>query len=76
MGVPPNQAFLGVLNRLRRNTPLSIEPEPDVPTFVIRDRILASIAQAGRAWRARGAEDCQTYAEWEAVCEARERALW
>ncbi|MCL3999058.1 helix-turn-helix domain-containing protein [Streptomyces lavenduligriseus] len=77
--VPPNAAFLKAVDAVRaRLTSVSppVEPEPDPPGFVIRDRILASLAQADRAHRARTAEQCLTYAEWEAVCDARERASW
>lgn len=77
--VPPNAAFLAAMAAVRaRLTRVSppVEPEPDPPGFVIRDRILASLAQADRARRARTAEQCLTFAEWEAVCDARERAPW
>ncbi|MFJ4152003.1 hypothetical protein ACIP10_31130 [Streptomyces galbus] len=77
--VPPNAAFLAardvVRARLSRLSP-PVEPEPDPPGFVIRDRILASLTAADRARRARTAEQCLSFAEWEAVCDARERALW
>ncbi|MFE0774327.1 hypothetical protein [Streptomyces sp. NPDC058861] len=77
--VPPNAAFLAAMDAIRaRHTPLSppAEPQPDPPGFVIRDRILASLAQADRARRARTAEQCLTFAEWEALCDAKERAPW
>ncbi|MEU7072880.1 hypothetical protein AB0B30_27495 [Streptomyces narbonensis] len=78
-GVPPNAAFLAAMDTVRaRLTSLSppVEPEPDPPGFVIRDRILASLAEADRTRRARTAEQCVTFAEWEAVCDARERVPW
>lgn len=77
--VPPNAAFLEAMDAVRArltNPSPPVEPEPDPPGFVIRDRILASLAQADRARRARTAEQCLTFAEWEAVCDARERAPW
>ncbi|MEV6581470.1 hypothetical protein AB0M92_25285 [Streptomyces sp. NPDC051582] len=77
--VPPNTAFLEAMDtvhtRLHSLYPPA-EPEPDPPGFVIRDRILASFAAADRARHARTAEQCLTFAEWEAVCDARERAPW
>ncbi|MFF7449945.1 MULTISPECIES: hypothetical protein [unclassified Streptomyces] len=78
-GVPPNAAFREAMDAVRaRLTRLSppVEPEPEPPGFVIRDRILASLAEADRARRTRTAEQCLTFAEWEAVCDARERAPW
>lgn len=77
-GVPPNAAFLAAMDAVRAHlTSLSppVVAEPDPPGFVIRDRILASFAEADRARRARTAEQCSTFAEWEAICDARERAL-
>ncbi|MET9427807.1 MULTISPECIES: hypothetical protein [unclassified Streptomyces] len=77
--VSPNAAFLAALDAVRdrlHNLHPPVEPEPDPPGFVIRDRILASLAEADRAHRARTAEQCLTFAEWEAVCGARERAPW
>ncbi|MEU5137097.1 hypothetical protein [Streptomyces californicus] len=77
--VPPNAAFLAAMDTVRsRLTRLSprVESEPDPPGFVIRDRILASLAEAHRARRARTAEQCFTFVEWESVCDARERAIW
>ncbi|OLO25997.1 hypothetical protein PZ61_0237080 [Streptomyces sp. MNU77] len=77
-GVPPNADFLAAMDAVRaRLTSLSppVAAEPDLPGFVIRDRILASFAEADRARRARTAEQCSTFAEWEAICDARERAL-
>ncbi|MDX3204720.1 hypothetical protein [Streptomyces scabiei] len=77
--VPPNAVFLAAMDvvRARLTSPSPpVEPEPDPPGFVIRDRILASLAEADRARRARTAEQCLTFAEWEAVCDARERAPW
>ncbi|MGD1220607.1 hypothetical protein AB9Q10_19505 [Streptomyces krungchingensis] len=76
-GVPPNAAFRAAVDTVRSRLPsLSppIEPEPDPPGFVIRDRILASLAEADWARRARTAEQCLTFAEWEAVCDAAERS--
>ncbi|MGW1764482.1 hypothetical protein ACWCQL_10435 [Streptomyces sp. NPDC002073] len=78
-GVPPNQAFLDAVDAVRtlqRGLHPLPEPVPDPPASVIRARILASLAQADRAWRARSAEQCLTYADWEAVCDARERTPW
>ncbi|MFC8349566.1 hypothetical protein [Streptomyces sp. NPDC057280] len=78
-GVPPNAAFLAAIDKVRARLtrrPPPVEREPDPPGFVIRDQILASFAEADRARRARTAEQCETFAEWEAVCDARERALW
>lgn len=78
-GVPPNAAFLAAMDTVRsRLTHVSprVEPEPDPPGFVIRDRILASLAEADRARRERTADQCLTFAEWEVVCDARERAPW
>lgn len=66
---------LGISRRTLEHLPA--EPAaPDPPGFVIRDRILASLAEAERAWRARTPETCRTLAEWEAVCDARERSPW
>ncbi|MGW1171701.1 hypothetical protein [Streptomyces sp. NPDC002550] len=77
VGVPPNQAFLDARNHLRaRLQPARPPAEPEPPAFVIRNRILTSLAEAERAWRARTAEECRTYADWEAVCDARERTPW
>ncbi|MFD7919565.1 hypothetical protein ACFV3R_10105 [Streptomyces sp. NPDC059740] len=78
--VPPNQAFRNAMELLRarlhaRHLPTG-PAAPDPPAFVIRDRILASLAEAERAWRARTPEKCRTLAEWEAVCDARERSPW
>jgi DNA-binding transcriptional ArsR family regulator len=75
-GVQPNQAFLEALGELVDAPFTPTAPEPDPPAFVIRNRILASIAEAGRAWRDRDAGQCRSYAEWEAVCEARGRSSW
>ncbi|WP_435057659.1 hypothetical protein [Streptomyces sp. bgisy060] len=78
-GVPPNAAFLAAMGSVRSDLAYphrSVEPEPDPPGFVIRDRILASLAEADRARRARTAEQCLTFAEWESICDARERAPW
>ncbi len=77
--VPPNTAFLEAMETVRTRLHSlypPAEPEPDPPGFVIRDRILASLAAADRARHARTAEQCLTFAEWEAVCDARERAPW
>ncbi|MEU1132964.1 hypothetical protein ABZ383_24415 [Streptomyces sp. NPDC005900] len=77
--VPPNPAFLEAMATVhaRLNTLYPpAEPEPDPPGFVIRDRILASLAKADLARRARTAEQCLTFAEWETVCATRERAPW
>ncbi|MGW1158973.1 hypothetical protein ACWD48_12240 [Streptomyces sp. NPDC002519] len=72
--VPPNPAFRRAMELLRAQH-LPAEPAaPDPPGFVIRDRILASLAEAERAWRVRTPETCRTLAEWEAVCDARERS--
>lgn len=78
-GVPPNSAFLAAMGELR--TRLQIlhpppEPVPDPPDFVIRNMILASLAEANRAWRTRRPEECLTLAEWEAVCDAKEYPPW
>ncbi|WP_329446560.1 HTH domain-containing protein [Streptomyces canus] len=76
-GVPPNRAFLtakdDLQTRLQTMHPPT-EPVPEPPDFVIRGRILESLAEARRAWRARSPEQCATFAEWEAVCDARELA--
>ncbi|MEU6349966.1 hypothetical protein ABZ896_11630 [Streptomyces sp. NPDC047072] len=75
--VPPNQAFRTAAAALRtRLRPQHPPSEPELPAFVIRDRILASLAEAQRAWRARAPEQCHTFAQWEAVCDARERVPW
>ncbi|MFI6688408.1 hypothetical protein [Streptomyces sp. NPDC050485] len=78
-GGPPNRAFLDAMDalsdRLRSLCPPAA-PEPDPPGFVIRNKILASLAEADRAHRARTAEQCATLAEWESICAARERAPW
>ncbi|MFF9458035.1 hypothetical protein [Streptomyces flaveolus] len=76
--VPPNAAFRAAIDTIRARLTSSLpgEPEPDPPGFVIRDKILASLAQADQARRVRTAEQCLTFAEWEAVCDARERAPW
>ncbi len=77
--VPPNRAFLEAINKARtrrRSLCPSAEAEPDPPGFVIRDRMLASLAQADRARHARTAEQVLTFTEWEDVCDARERAPW
>ncbi|MFD6967184.1 hypothetical protein [Streptomyces sp. NPDC059949] len=63
--------------RTAQQKPLPIaEPAADPPAFVIRAKILGSLAEAERAWRARSAEQCLTYADWEAVCDARESGRW
>jgi hypothetical protein len=75
--VPPNQAFRNAAATLRaRLRPPHLTAEHDPPAFVIRDRILASLAEAQRAWRARAPEQCHTFAQWEAVCDARESTPW
>jgi hypothetical protein len=74
-GVPPNQAFRQAAEQLRARLPDPSEPSAaEEPGFVIRDRILASLQQAERDWRARTPQECSTFAEWEAICDARERA--
>ncbi len=79
VGVPPNREFLDAMGALRtaqqKLLPIA-EPTADPPDFVIRTKILASLAEAERAWRARSAEQCLTYADWEAVCDARESGRW
>ncbi len=77
-GAPPNQAFLTAMDRVRTDVQIldpSDQPQTDPPGFVIRGRILASLAQAERDRRARTAEEC-TFAEWELVCDERERFPW
>lgn len=77
--VPPNPAFLAAMDTVRTRLHSlcpPAEPEPDPPGFVIRDRILASFAEADRARHARTAKQCLTFAEWEAICDARERTPW
>ncbi|WNI20120.1 hypothetical protein [Actinacidiphila sp. ITFR-21] len=76
-GVPPNLAFRKAVEQLRESLPRPAEPSgPEVPGFVIRDRILASLQQAERAWRGRSAQDCATFAEWETICDTREGTPW
>ncbi|MEE1931258.1 hypothetical protein V1J52_24295 [Streptomyces sp. TRM 70351] len=78
-GDPPSQAFLDAMAALRARLQVlhpPADPEPDPPAFVIRHQILASLAEADRARRARRPQQCLTLAEWEAVCDARERAPW
>ncbi|WP_331721324.1 hypothetical protein [Streptomyces sp. NBC_00212] len=76
--VPPNRVFLEAMEQLRASLPTARAPAelapPDPPGFVIRDRILASFREADRARRACTAEQCVTFAEWEAACDERERA--
>lgn len=76
-GVPPNPAFRKAIEQLRAALPGRAEPSgPEVPAFVIRDRILASLRQAKWAWRARSPQECTTFAEWETICDARLRTPW
>ncbi|MEU9744792.1 hypothetical protein [Streptomyces niveus] len=76
-GVPPNSAFRTAMEQLRASLPGRSEPAgPEVPGFVIRDRILASLQQAERAWRARSAQECATFADWERIQDARVRTPW
>ncbi|WP_328373123.1 hypothetical protein OG800_49715 (plasmid) [Streptomyces sp. NBC_00445] len=74
----PNRAFRTAAAHLRtaQAPQTASHPEPEPPDFVIRDRILASLRQAQRAWRERGAEECATYAEWDAIADAKGRAAW
>jgi DNA-binding transcriptional ArsR family regulator len=78
VSVPPNQAFRKAADTLRTRLDSRHPPAepvaPDPPAFVIRDRILASLAEAQRAWHARAPDQFRTFAEWEAVCDASERA--
>ncbi|MFD7898924.1 hypothetical protein [Streptomyces sp. NPDC059743] len=70
-GVPPNPAFRKAMRQLRASLPGRVEPSAsEVPGFVIRDRILASLHQAEQAWRARSAQECATFAEFERILDA------
>jgi hypothetical protein len=51
-------------------------PKADLPPFVIRDRILASLRQAEQQWLTRQPQQCASFAEWEVVSDERARCLW